>query len=58
MSEAQTNGTSARVCPIKMLKNLPVVMPENFVRPDQPSKCTWVKEKGEQPKNPHTKRQL
>lgn len=56
-SEPLTNG-NAPLCPFKILKDLPNVMPVDFVRPDLPSKCTWTKVKDEQAKSPHSKRQL
>lgn len=56
-SEPLSNG-NAPLCPAKILSGLPNVMPSDFVRPDLPSKCTWIKAKGEQPKTPHTQRPL
>lgn len=56
-SEPLSNG-NAPMCPAKILKSLPNVMPTDFVRPDLPSRCTWTKVKGEQPPSPHTKRPL
>lgn len=56
-SEPFSNG-NAHLCPAKILKGLPNVMPADFVRPDQPSKCTWTREKTEQQTTPHTQRPL
>jgi hypothetical protein len=55
-SEPLSNG-KAPLCPYKILKGLPNVMPADFVRPDQPSRCTWTKNKAEQKATPHSKRQ-
>jgi hypothetical protein len=56
-NDLYVNG-KPKLCPYKILKDLPNVMPSNFIRPDLPSKCTWMKNKSEQPTNPHTVRPL
>lgn len=53
-----TLAKSANICPAKVLKDVPNTMPENFVRPDLPSKCTWTVNKQVQKPSPHTKRPL
>jgi hypothetical protein len=56
-NEIQVNG-KPKICPYKILKDLPNVMPSDFIRPDLPSKCTWVNKKSEQSESPHTFRPL
>lgn len=54
-NDEKVNGKKPQLCPYKILKDLPAVLPDNFVRPDQPSKCTWTKAKDNQVNNPHSK---
>ncbi|CRK96786.1 CLUMA_CG009942, isoform A [Clunio marinus] len=56
MSNEPLSNGNLPLCPSKILKNLPNVLPADFVRPDLPSKCIWSKVKGEQSVSPHTKR--
>lgn len=55
MSETKLNGTT-KLCPYKILKDLPKVLPADFVLPNLPSRCTWTSEKNQQ--SPHPKRTL
>lgn len=55
MSDNKSNGT-AKLCPYKILKDLPKVLPTDFVLPNLPSRCTWTSEKDQQ--SPHPKRSL
>lgn len=53
-----TIANGANICPMKVLKDVPNVMPANFVRPDLPSRCTWTLNKEDQTPSPHTKKPL
>ncbi|KAG5683862.1 hypothetical protein PVAND_013124 [Polypedilum vanderplanki] len=64
MSETKekiVNGTSAatkngQLCPYKILKDLPKVLPSDFILPNLPSRCTWTSDKNKQAASPHPKR--
>lgn len=58
MSEAKSNGNSNNLCPYKILKDLPKVLPPDFILPNLPSKCTWTVDKTKQAESPHAKRGL
>lgn len=57
MSEVTTNGT-ANLCPYKILKDLPKVLPPDFILPNLPSKCTWTKDTASTAASPHAKRTM
>lgn len=52
---SSSNGTP-NLCPYKILKDLPKVLPVDFVLPNLPSKCTWTSDKNQQ--SPHAQRGL
>lgn len=61
MSDGKYTSDNVPKCPLHAeYKSLicPKKLQRDFIRPDQPSKCEWVKNKNEQHKSPHSQRSL
>lgn len=58
-SESAVNGNGHCVTHLKYKAlDMPKTLQADFVYPDKPSDCTWVKEKCQQLPTPHTVRPL
>jgi hypothetical protein len=53
------NSSSCLTHKYKAIEEMPTKLQDDFIYPDLPSKCTWVREKSQQPvQNVHSVRTL